>query len=54
MRFTLRDLIWLSIVLFMGCGWFYSATSLSIAHAECEQELRLCNQELALLRSLPN
>lgn len=50
LRFTIRDLLWLTLVVAMGIGWFYHSTSLWIGKAMAEDEMRRLNEVLAEYR----
>ena len=39
-RFTIRDLLWLTLVAAVGCGWFLHVRSIRIAEENRAEELR--------------
>jgi hypothetical protein len=49
-RFTIRDVLWLTVVVGLGVGWFYHAWGLWIGKARAEDEMRALNQALAECR----
>jgi hypothetical protein len=49
-RFTIRDVLWLTVVVGMGVGWFYHSTSLWIGKAMAEDEMRRLNEVLTEYR----
>jgi hypothetical protein len=50
-RFTIRDVLWLTVVVGLALGWYYHSTSLWIGKAMAKDEMRLLGEELERLRS---
>src|SRR5262245_4945606 len=49
MRFTIRDMLWLTVVVGMGCGWLieHRITSTRLRHAaDFEEQLIICGTML--------
>jgi len=49
-RFTIRDVLWLTVVVALGVAWWLEHTTL----ASLSDELKSRKEELAVLRSGPN
>ena len=46
-RFTIRDVLWLMVVVGMAAGWWYHSWGLWIGKSMAEDEMRALNQALA-------
>lgn len=50
-RLTIRDALWLMVVVVMGVGWAYTGLGYWMSSAMCKDELKAVNEETARLRT---